>query len=181
MRILKIKDLLNDENILFSFSGSISQPVLTGMAETIEEELLAQEDIGTRSIHSVFVIFVEMTQNIMSYSSDRIQNSSQLYRSPGVVIIGYDDDKKKYFVGSGNNICKEDKDIISDRITKINKMDSEQVRKYYREVRRSGKNKHCRGAGLGFLEIAKNSSEPIHFNFSKQENDNIFFEIIAYE
>ena len=180
MQILKIKDLLRNENVLFSFSGTISQSILTGMAETIEEELSAQEDIDTKSIHSIFVIFVEMMQNIMSYSHDRIKDELQLYKSSGLVMIGYDKDKGKYFVASGNKVCEQDKAIISKNINKLNEMDRDQIRLYYREVRRSGKNKHERGAGLGFIEMARSSSEPINFKFTETENSDIFFEIVAY-
>jgi hypothetical protein len=59
-------------------------------------------------------------------------------------------------------------------------LDKTALREYYKELRRSGKETHSRGAGLGFLEMAKKSSLPIQYNISKLDQNRSFFEIKVY-
>ena len=51
-------------------------------------------------------------------------------------------------------------------------MDKKEIRKKYRELRRSGEKMHDKGAGIGFYEIAKNAT--IDYEFIP-EGENYYF------
>ena len=60
-----------------------------------------------------------------------------------------------FFVSSANIMHPEDESKLSEKLDKIIPMKKDELREYYKALRRSGKEKHGRGAGLGFLEMAK--------------------------
>ncbi len=179
MDMYQLRTLFEKEGIIFSFSGTISQAIVSSVAETIEQELVSL-GTTTKIIHNLFSVLTEQMQNIMSHSRDTIEKGTNIYESSGITLVGYDRNKEKYFVSSANVINLSDQSVIATKINKINTMDVEHLKQYYRELRRTGTNTHARGAGLGFLEMAKKSSEPLKYHFREINEEQSFFEICAY-
>ncbi|MBF0289898.1 MAG: hypothetical protein HQM14_18950 [SAR324 cluster bacterium] len=178
-QLLQLKTQLENDGVVLSFSGLFSHTILQSIAETIENKLEG-EGIDKKTIKNLFTIFVEMAQNLISYSSDRKENESQILESIGIILIGFDQEKEKYFVKSGNNVKQEHTSNMIDRIRKVQSMNKDELKEYYRELRRSGKDAHERGAGLGFVEIQKKATEPIQYQFLEVDSTISFFEFIAY-
>ncbi|OQX58734.1 MAG: hypothetical protein B5M52_04850 [Helicobacteraceae bacterium 4484_230] len=176
MNMFAFKKFIDDEGIIFSYSGTVSQPILSGIAETIEEEF-KEFNISIDIIQSIFAVFTEQMHNIMSYSKERVSRGSNRFESPGISIVGYDQIKKKYFVSSANIMDNKDEEKLLKKLKKVNTLDKQELRKYYRELRKNGKEKHMRGAGLGFLEMAKKSSEQLEYNITHIDAERSFFEI----
>ena len=176
MNLLKYKEINDDAGVIFSFSGRISQSVLSGIAETLEKEFVSN-GLDYNTIHSIFAIFIEQMQNVMNYSNERVNKEGNVFESPGICIVGYDAEKGKYYVSSANMMKLSDEKKLIFVLEKINAMDNDTLRSYYKELRRSGLNSHEHGAGLGFLEMAKKSSEPFEYNITSLDSENAFFEI----
>ena len=167
-----------EEGIVFSFSGMISQSLTSFMLETAKFQL---EEAGedSKMIRNLFMIAVEQLQNIMSYSKEKHIKTGNRYTSPGVSAIGFSDKKEKYYVSSSNEISEEDKIRVSKKIDHINSLDTQEQRKFLREKLRSAEDKHDRGAGVGFIEMAKRSSEKLEYSFEKIDGK-LYFHILAY-
>jgi len=178
MNISKIREVMAKEGIVFSFSGMISQSLTSFMVETAKKQL---EEMGenAKMTRNMFLIAIEQLQNIMSYSKEKDIIDGNIYTSPGVLVIGYDRDKSKYYVNSSNEIVESDIEKVSSRIDILNTMDRERLRKYLREKLRSAEDLHDRGAGVGFIEMAKRSSEKLEYNFERIDGK-LYFHIIAY-
>ena len=56
----------------------------------------------------------------------------------------------------------------------IQPLNQDELKTLYRELRKSGKGKHEKGAGIGFIEIARRSSS-IEYEFSKIDENNHYF------
>ena len=179
MTMFQFKEMLEKEGIIFSFSGTISQPILSGISETIESDLVAME-MDTKVTMKIFAVFTEQMQNIMSYSKERRENRENRHSSPGICVVGLDAQKEKYYVHSANIMDIKDEPIVSKKIDHINTLDDSGLKKYYKELRRSGKGMHGRGAGLGFLEMAKRSCEPLEYRITNIDDERSFFEIKVY-
>jgi hypothetical protein len=179
MDMYQLRTLLENEGIIFSFSGTISQSIVSSVVETIEQELVA---FGARRtiIHNIFAVLIEQMQNIMSHSRDKVEKGANIYESSGITVVGYDKNKEKYFVSSANVMDSADQLEILKKLDKINTMDSERLKQYYKELRRNGKSTHTRGAGLGFLEMARKSSERLEYHFREINDAQSFFEICVY-
>jgi|GEM_PF-1180902 len=178
MKTPKLRALIHEEGIIFSFSGLISQSLTSFMNEAVKEQLEELvEDRNTQK--AIFLIIAEQLQNIMSYSSNKQVGAGQKNVSPGSLLLAYDKEKAKYYVSSSNEIIEEDKEKISQRIDLVNSMEKSELRKFLREQLRTGENKHDRGAGVGFVEMAKRSSEELIYNF-EQIDGKLYFHILTY-
>ncbi len=178
--MLELKELLKKKGVIFSFSGTVSQKVLTNIAGAIEEELASMNEIDNKTIRSILVIFVELMQNIMSYSKEKTEQTGSIYESLGIALIGYSKSNNKYYVGSANFISPDQEHVLRERIDRLNQLDHQGIKELYKELRRSGRDKHERGAGLGFLEMAKKSSEPFEYTITPINSEESFFEILIY-
>ena len=178
MDISKIRTVMEDEGIAFSFSGIISQSLTEFMIETASKQF-ADDGYDSKLIKNIFLIAIEQLQNIMSYSKNKHIENKNRYKSPGVLVVGFDKEKQKYYVNSSNEIVNEDKEKVSVKIDFINSMDKDKQRKYLREKLRSADDKHDRGAGVGFIEMAKRSSEELEYDF-EEIDDKLYFHILAY-
>jgi len=174
----KLRTLIHEEGIIFSFSGLISQSLTTFIIKAVQEQL--EELIKDSSIQkAIFLIITEQLQNIMSYSSNKHVAVGQVNVSPGSLLLAFDKEKAKYYITSSNEIREEDKEKISQRIDFINSMKKSELRKFSREQLRTAENKHDKGAGVGFVEMAKRSSEVLTYNFEKIDGKS-YFHILTY-
>ncbi len=164
--LFKLRNELIENGIIFSFSGTLSQNIISSIAETFEEKM-QKSNIKFSLIQNIFSVFIEQIQNILSYSNHLNDFS--------IIAIGFNKHLNKYYVLSGNMIGLDKKDKIKDRIEKVNSMDKKELRTHYKELRKSGKDTHKRGAGLGFVEMAKKSTEPIEFMFEDFDDKFTFF------
>ena len=179
MNMITFKEILDKEGVIFSFSGTISQNILSAIAETIEKELHSS-GLSYSLIQNIFAVFTEQMQNIMSYSNERIHMGDNAFESPGICVVGYDKQVGHYYVSSANIMDPADGPELSTKLDKIIVMDKKELREYYKALRRSGKDIHGRGAGLGFLEMAKKSALPLQYAITPEDNNRAFFEIKVY-
>lgn len=179
MNMITFKEILDKEGVIFSFSGTISQNILSSIAETIEKELHST-GISFALSQNIFAVFTEQMQNIMSYSHERIQLDDNAFESPGICVVGYDQSVGHYYVCSANVMSPEGEPVLSAKLDKIIGMNKTELREYYKVLRRNGKDTHGRGAGLGFLEMAKKSALPLQYTITQMDNSRVFFEIKAY-
>ncbi len=179
MNMIMFKEILDKEGVIFSFSGTISQNILSSIAETIEKELHST-GVSYSLIQNIFAVFTEQMQNIMSYSNEHICMEDNAFESPGICVVGYDKRVEHYYVSSANIMASEGGSVLSKKLDKIIAMNKTELREYYKELRRSGKETHGRGAGLGFLEMAKKSVLPLQYTITQLDNSRSFFEIKVY-
>ena len=71
-----------------------------------------------------------------------------------------------FYIHSSNILDTKDKEKIEPKLLDIQSLDSAGIRKKYRELRKSGENKHAKGGGIGLYEIAKNSSK-LEYSFEE--------------
>lgn len=178
MDILAIRKTMSEDGIIFSFGGLVSQNILVSIVQTIQEEL-SLLGVSNNTINAIFIIAIEQMQNIMSYSRDKHIIKDKKHSSAGICVIGFDKLKNKYFVASSNKIGIDNKEKVSSKIDRINSLTKVEQRKYLRDLLRTGQDSHERGAGVGFIEMAKRSSEPLEYKFITFEETD-YFEIMVY-
>lgn len=176
MEINKIQNLVAYNGIIFiSYGGLLTQALITSMTEALEREALAN-DLTPGVSNNLFTVFIEMSQNIMKYSLNHYDN---INTAPGgLIVVSKKHDEEEYFVDSLNLINIEDIEVISCRLDQIQQMDKEDLRKVYRELRRSGRDSHENGGGIGFYEIAKRCDR-IEYKITPQENGSASFHLKA--
>jgi len=168
---------LQDKGIIFSFSGPISQSLLEGIGQTLKQKMTLEET-SKNIIQKVFSIFVELMQNIINYSAQRVTaEAAEQEISYGVLIVGKEENH--FYIISGNYIQENQEDALQEKLTNIRTMDHEELKKYYKQQRRAPVDDASKGAGLGFIEMARKASQPIEFKIARMENGYSFFVVKA--
>ncbi|WP_368030864.1 SiaB family protein kinase [Arcobacter sp. s6] len=168
MPIKHIKKLIEDDGIVFmTYVGVMSQTLLSGMIEALEQEQNI-EGIPKKISHNVFTVLIEMTQNIIKYSKSE-SDDINLFKSNGLILVGKNEEGD-FYVHSQNIVSLADKNKITKRIEEIKKLNEDEIKQRYKELRRSAANSHEIGAGIGFYEIAKRAKN-ITYEFEEINND----------
>ncbi len=146
--------------IVFYYSGILSQNVITTMSDSLKQKLQTQDEKGARS-RKVFSTFIEMIQNALHYSPGTPDSDAT---KEGSIIVGKKEDK--YFVICANFIQKQHESRIRNKIDPILEMSADEIRQAYRTQLKNDRHSDdtiSKGAGLGFLTLARDSVEPIQY------------------
>lgn len=171
MNISEVRSIVQKDGIVFlSYGGFLTQALISAMTEALEKE--AQEHNISMSIsNNIFTIFIELSQNMMNYSKTLDKETIQT-NPEGLIMVSKDIDGN-YYIDSQNVVDLDDKNKIEPKLKEVQSLDRDGIKKRYRELRRSGKNTHGKGGGIGIYEIAKRC-EKIDYDF-KQINDNKYY------
>ena len=172
MDIREIQNMVEEKGIIFlNYGGYISQLLIAGMTDALEKEV-EESDIEMGVANNIFVIFIELSQNMMNYSRHLHHDSR---RSQGLIVVSRDKEHN-YHIHSQNIVSLMDKEKIEPKLIEINSLNKEGIKKRYRELRKSGKDTHAKGGGIGFYEIAK-KCDIISYEFTKIGEDRYYFHL----
>lgn len=176
--IFDVKRQLDQQGIFFCFNGPISQELVTDIGEMLSQKMrleMTKRTIITR----VFSVIIENAQNILHYSdapsaeTDVFEDMGE-YRH-GFLAIGHD--QEHYWVISGNMIDNKKVDQLRKNLTKLQQMSKVELKHYYLEQRRKPMDEKSKGAGLGFIEMARKASRPLEFTFTRLNDTMSFFSL----
>lgn len=150
--------------VLFYYTGAFSQNVIGTMSDTVKERLEAFGASGPAR-RKVFSAFVEMAQNIVHYADAAPGGGKKI----GALAVGCNDDGK-FYVLCANPIRMDQVERVKSKLEPLRTMTIDEIKLAYREQLRNDEHQHedtvSRGAGLGFLTVARESSEPITYQIS---------------
>lgn len=172
--LYEFRNQIKANKIILSFEGSMSQAVLCGFVDVLNEQLskydekLSDQSINKYIVRRVFAVFVELAQNIQKYSAEFMDNS-------GIGIIVIRERSHDFIINSGNLINNPQIQNLSERCDQINQMSADELKKFYRSslklIRLEGKT----GGGVGLIEIARKSGHPIKYNVTPIDQQYSFF------
>lgn len=176
---LNLYDFYNDaksKNIIFYYCGPIAQTSIEGVAQTLRKNL-EYEEAGNLTIQSVFSVFIEQIQNILNYSAEKLEckEYEEDELRVGAVVIGRTNNK--YYILCGNKIYNKDQDDLKEKIDEIHDMNKNELKALFKERRRMESVPGSKGAGLGLIEMARKSSEPLEYSFKPIDDIFSFFTI----
>lgn len=159
LELLEHYKRMRESNIMLDFQGAISQDILVEMVELIKNKF---SRAGGRSniAKKIFPVFIEMAQNIAKYSAERSQ-SKETKTDVGAGIIVVIERTNNYTIISGNLVANHSIPRIVEHCRKINLMNNEELRLFYKKQIRSDRKKGEEGAGLGLIEIVRKSGNPV--------------------
>jgi Family of unknown function (DUF6272) len=183
-QLMEMRAMLHKQGVIFAYSGYVTEPVLSGVGEALKQKL-AIDDADTKTLRSVFAIFVEQMQNIIRYSAERAQRAmppaAELAALRelryGILTIGKEGED--YVVCAGNLVEAADVPRLHARLTRISEMSKEELKALYKEQLRAEPEAGSKGAGLGFMEIARRATKPLEFDFTEIDRDYTFFALKA--
>ncbi len=177
--LYQFRQELMTRGVFFCFSGPISQNLVAEMGTTLEQKMHLEE-AGKSTILRVFSIVVENAQNILHYSAEEFpadkggKKAERMLRL-GILAVGFEE--ANYFVHCGNMVENEKVTVLTERLNRLNAMSKDELKQHYRKQRKqsSESGEDSKGAGLGFIEMAKKASRPIEFDFKPIDDRYSFF------
>jgi hypothetical protein len=155
-----------DDNSVMKINQPIDNERIKGAVSKIESVLL-ENGAKPRKVKDIFEISVEMLQNILFYAYGSRENGDSKQEADGTFKVIYDSQNDTYTMISENIITSKQKEKILERVDGLDKLDEKEIRKLIREKMRSRDKQHEKGAGLGFLVMARKSIEPLGIKFTE--------------
>lgn len=150
-----------DNGVLFYYTGEFSQNVVAAIGDTLRQRLEAVA--ATQSARrKVFSTFIEMAQNILHYAAADADESRQ-----GALAVGREGER--FFVVCGNPIRLDHVSRLQEKLEPLRRMTVDEIKAAYREQLRNEEHARdavSRGAGLGFLTVAREAAAPIDYHIS---------------
>jgi len=169
------KDALDKEGIIFTFCGPISHDIVEGVGITLKSQM-QESDVQRTTAMKVFAIFIEQVQNVINYSQERNDFDSDM--GMGIIVVG--EREGKYFIVGGNKMQNSKVAILESNLADLVAMNKDELKAFYKQKRHHNENDESKGAGLGFIEMARKASEPLTYSFEKIDNESSFFCIEAH-
>lgn len=177
-RLYEMVEYFKDHELVFWYNGPISQILVVEIGNIIKKSF--EDSSDKKVINRIFSILVEQMQNIIKYSineTDGIEGKNRFVLRSGLIAVGIENEY--YSVVSGNAVKKGDIGYISDRLDRIIAMNKADQKEYYKTMRRKEPDERSLGAGLGFIEMARKSSEPLEYQFTSIDDKYSYFALKA--
>lgn len=152
---------------IVNYTGDLAQNVIANFMDKIEESISDIFMVGR-----VSTVTVELCQNMMNYSKNEDEATNELSPHGSIRVIKNADDS--FSVESTNIVSTQDKEKVEKVLIEIGSLDKAGIKKSYRALRKSGKNAHSKGGGIGYYEIAK-ISNLFSYTFSPINNAKDYF------
>ena len=168
-------DFVAQRKIVFYYYGYFSQTIVSVMADTIKLSM-KQADTTASAKRKLFSCFVEMAQNIIHYSSEALTPATQddAEVRQGSVCIGHTGER--FYLMCSNRVAASDVAPLREKLEPLKSMTLEEIKRAYQDTLRAEQPEGSKGAGLGFLTVARDASEPLEFEFTPLDNhDDMMF------
>ena len=172
------KRRLDENGVFFTFNGPMSHEFLVQIGSLLRQKL-SLDAVQKETLLKVFALVVEQAQNIIFYSSEVHETKGDIAGDVGIGVITMGVEQGHYFILCGNKIRNDQVAALRNRLQVLKNMTAEELKAHYKERRRADAHEGSKGAGLGFIEMARKSSSAIEFDFRKLDELNSYFTIKA--
>lgn len=150
------------KNTILSYQGVMTFEVIGHLLNSLKDETDAR-NIPLNHYKKILSVMIEMLENVFKYK-ENFEHANELFPEyePLFTIEIFEGG---YKLISGNPILNSDIEKLKKHINHINSLDKEGLRQLFRSTLTNGQFSPKGGAGLGFIEMAKISEEPIDYEF----------------
>ena len=166
---------MEQEKVILSFNGVVTSDFLTAVLDIMENKM-NDLDESPKTKKKVYYVLVECLQNLYHHIEDEegVISNSKVSKAALVMIVK---DEDGFLIQTGNYIDKKNVEKLDQRLKKINSLDKEDLRDYYREVLGNGSVSNKGTAGLGMIDIARKSGNKLEYEFLDIDEEFSFFSL----
>jgi hypothetical protein len=164
---------MEKDNIMLSFKGSVTSELLTSVLQIMESKMDRLNE-PSKIRKKVYNILVEALQNLYHHLDKQPTDQGKVFNTV-IFMIGKDGDT--YSIFTGNYIQNENAEKLKERIDKINSLDPDELKNYYKEVLNNGMMSDKGGGGLGMIDIARKSGKKLEYDFQKIDDKHSFYSL----
>ncbi len=169
------KELL-PEDIIMSYKGAPSEDLLNSLLSIAEGKLSLMTTKG-KLRKKLYHILIEAIQNIHHHFDHDEHHEN---KDGGAIIFVLSRNRssdESYSVIIGNYISFDEIPWLKSHLERINAMDRSELREFYRNQLHQGELSEKGGAGLGMIDIARRSGNPLDFSFRDCHDGRFFFSL----
>lgn len=163
----RFQNLARDESVVFYYTGYFSQAIVTAMADALRLRL-NQTDASNVQRRKLFSVFIEMAQNVVHYSAEHLtaSDSDDQEIRRGALWVG--EYQGQFYVVCANPVDRNQVGRIRDKLAPLLGMSNDDIKQLYKQKLRAENDAESKGAGLGFLTVARDASGPVEFDFADE-------------
>ena len=177
----RIHDLYDDmerQGVMLSFKGNLTPELGSALLEAVEKRMDGVEP-DAKARKRVFNVVMECLQNLYHHNTQVLRSATDRPAAEGephgVVMIAHED--KGYSIVTGNFMAGTDVEKLKNHLDKINSLNPEELRDFYKEKLAEGGFSAKGGGGLGMIDIARKSGCKLEYGFVPYDQDNAFFSL----
>jgi len=196
---LELRRQLESRGIVFSYCGYLNENILTGIGNALQSKM-AIDHTDQKISRGIFSTFVEQVQNVIRYSAEtigpeeleKLEQETPLVEGReindlddgelryGLITIGELPDGKR-FVTCANLIKNENVKRISESLESIRGLNRKELTALMREHLKAGPPEGSKGAGVGFISIAREANGNWEYDMVPMDDGEFtFFCLEAY-
>jgi len=169
---------LEDYGVVVSFKGTVTEDLTSGALHAVERYLeAASESSAVRK--KVFNVMVECLHNLFHHPAPKsLGRTGRLLpeRSSVFYVRALD---SGYEVCAGNYVANMNLAMLKNRVEDVSSCSPEQLRYLYRTVMANDERSERGGGGLGLIDIARKSGNPLNCSFHPVDDHCSFFSLAA--
>jgi len=164
--IFDLHQTMLDHNLILVYEGEFTQEITKSVLAMAERNMDSSGEESSIK-RKVFNVMVECLQNIVKHAEDTEENHSAIF------MIGKHENE--YLIVSGNPIKKGAIDGLNKKLEEINGLDKDGLKSLYKDIIKNTEISDKGGAGLGFVDMARKSGNPLEFDFLDMDDTHSFF------
>ena len=169
--VFRFYKLMKVNEVSLVYEGEITHDI-TKAFTSLTESAMDKAEESSKTQRKVFHVMVECLQNISKHAEE-VQTGNVYKERRGVFLIHKHNDY--YGVTTGNVISKDKVEGLKESLDFINSLDKDGLKKLHKEQIRNGTLSDRQGAGLGFIDIAKKTGNPLEYHFLDIDETASFF------
>lgn len=174
--LFRMREEFQRHDIRLCFNGPISRSLVEEIGNALRKYLESSE-LSQGAVMDVFGVYIEMTQNIRHYAAQQGYTDDE---SATTVVVARDDGKDRYLLEACNLVEAADGEALRTRVETLAAMDKAELKRAFKQQLRAPRNGEVEtGAGLGLIDIARRSAEPLSAQLQEAGNGRQLFSLRA--
>jgi hypothetical protein len=173
--VYSLRQIFNEQHIMLCFNGPFSAGLIEEIGKALRNHMQALHD-SPSSVSDVFLVYIEMTQNIRRYS---VQEKLPEPDAMATIVISRDD-SGHYAISAGNVVRPAHGAALVARVEELAGMDKAALKAAFKAQLRSARDEASGnegGAGLGLIDMTRKSVLPPECTLKRIDDDRSFFSL----
>ena len=170
---------LEERGVKFSYCGVLTEDILSGLGDALRKKL-DYDGVSPSVSRGMFSAFIEQVQNVIRYSAENQSpkdheqvNDDEKLRF-GLLAIGLNKNGT-HFVSCSNMIDRNSMERLKPALESLRGLDRKQLTTLMKETLRDGPPEGSKGAGVGFIAMAREASAGYSFDFTQLDNSDMYY------
>jgi hypothetical protein len=164
---------VKDFKSIVYFKGQMSQEILGELGSMIKYSWSSESNVKR-----IFSTFIEIAQNILHYSAEKYKDVDGVSRGVGIIVVN--EEATRFCLSSGNLIENRSVQEIKEKFDYVNSLNKDELKKLYKEKIKGERPEESKGAGLGFVDIARKSDSKLYYKIDLVDETHSFLTLSVY-